>query len=100
MRTLIVCSMMVGLAFAETPIHQRKDNQQQRIANGVASGQLTARETARLERQEAGLNREIRRDRAANGGKLTPQQRRKINRQQNRLSRRIYVQKHDAQTRR
>jgi hypothetical protein len=37
-------------------INQRKENQQDRIANGVASGQLTAGETANLEKKESDLN--------------------------------------------
>ncbi len=80
-------------------IHGRKERQQQRIAQGVASGQLTAHETARLEGREAHLNREIRDMRASNGGTLTPAERARVERQQNRLSRSIYAQKHDAQTR-
>jgi hypothetical protein len=79
-------------------ISARKENQQDRIAQGVASGQLTPRETARLERQEAGLNREERGMREENGGTLTRGDRRLLNHQQNRLSREIYRQKHDAQT--
>jgi hypothetical protein len=84
-------------AAAETVIHQRKQNQQQRIGQGVKSGQLTPRETARLEHKEARINRETRRMRAANGGTLTPAQKAKVTRQQNRVSRDIYRQKHDAQ---
>ena len=80
-------------------IAKRKENQQQRIAQGVGSGQLTAGETARLERKEAGLNREIRGMRQVNGGTLTPQERALVNHQQNHLSRDIYRQKHDSQTR-
>jgi len=57
---------------------------------------LTPRETARLERKEARIQREIKRDRAANGGHLTPAEKAKINRQQNRVSREIYREKHDA----
>src|SRR5690349_6585328 len=77
-------------------IQKRKENQQDRIAQGVKSGELTAGETANLERKEARVNREIRRDRAKNGGTLTPKERRRINRQQNRLSRQIYRDKHNA----
>lgn len=66
------------------------------IAQGVQSGELTPRETARLERKEARVQREIRRDRAAHGGHLTPAEKARINRQQNRLSREIYREKHDA----
>ena len=83
----------------KTEIGQRKENQQDRIAQGVKSGQLTARETARLEGREAHINRETRAMRAANGGKLTPAEKAKVNRQQNRVSRSIYHQKHDAQHR-
>ena len=80
----------------EGSVKDRRDDQQQRIANGVQSGQLTAGETKRLETREAGLNREIKNDRAANGGKLTAQERRQVNRQQNNLSRSIYADKHNA----
>lgn len=76
---------------------RRQANQQARIAEGVRSGQLTPRETARLERKEARIRREIRRDRAANGGTLTPAQKARINRQENRVSRQIRREKHDAQ---
>jgi hypothetical protein len=79
-------------------IHQRKENQQDRIAQGVKSGQLTAGETAKLERQQRGINRETARDRAANDGKLTQAERRQINRRQNRASRNIYRKKHNART--
>ncbi len=80
-------------------IHNRQERQQQRIAQGVSSGQLTARETSRLEGREAHLNREIHDMRAANGGTLTPGERARLEHQQNRISRSIYAQKHDAQTR-
>src|SRR5581483_7257005 len=87
-----------GQAAAGTPekegrIQRRKENQQGRIAQGVASGQLTAGETANLEHKEAKVNREVRSDRNANGGALTPQERRQVNRQQNRLSKNIYRDK-------
>jgi hypothetical protein len=79
-------------------VAQRKENQQDRIAQGVQSGQLTAGETANLETKEAAINRETRADRAANGGKLTPAERQQINRQQNQVSRQIYQDKHNANT--
>jgi len=83
----------------KSEVGQRERNQQERIAQGVKSGQLNARETARLEGREAHINREVRRDRAANGGTLTQQERRLVNHQQNRNSKAIYRQKHDAQHR-
>jgi hypothetical protein len=79
-------------------IAQRKENQQDRIANGVQSGQLTAGETANLETKEAAINGETRADRAANGGKLTSAEKTQINGQQNKLSNQIYDDKHNAAT--
>jgi hypothetical protein len=79
-------------------IQQRKENQQDRIANGVQSGQLTAGETSNLESKEAAINGETRADRAANGGKLTGAEKQQINQQQNKLSNQIYQDKHNAAT--
>lgn len=79
-------------------IGQRRENQQDRIAQGVKSGQLTAGETARLENQQQGINREGRADRQANGGHLTGADRRAINQSQNRASRNIYAKKHNGRS--
>jgi hypothetical protein len=82
----------------DSRIAQRKENQQDRIANGVKSGQLTAGETANLETKEAAINGETRADRAANGGKLTSAEKTQINKQQNGVSKQIYQDKHNANT--
>ena len=82
----------------EGSVNDRRQDQQQRIANGVQSGQLTAGETKNLESREANLNREVKDDRQANGGKLTTQERQQVNRQQNNLSKSIYQDKHNANT--
>jgi hypothetical protein len=79
-------------------IAQRKENQQDRIAQGVKSGQLTAGETANLETKEAAINGETKADRAANGGKLTAAEKTQINKQQNGVSKQIYADKHNANT--
>jgi|HubBroStandDraft_6_1064221.scaffolds.fasta_scaffold22647_4 hypothetical protein len=78
---------------------KRAENQQQRIAQGVNSGELTAGESKNLENQEAGIHQEVSADRAANGGKMTPQERAKVNAQQNRLSKQIYKDKHNNKKR-
>ena len=80
---------------SDQEIAQRKENQQDRIAQGIKSGQLTAGEASNLERKEAGINREVRNDRAANGGKLTSAERRQVNRQKDRTSHAIYRKKHN-----
>ncbi len=77
-------------------IGQRKENQQDRIAQGVKSGQLTPGETAKLEKQQQGINRETAGMREANGGKLTAADRKAVNQQQNRASRNIYNKKHNG----
>lgn len=77
-------------------VGKRAENQQDRIAQGVKSGQVTAGEAAHLENNEAKINREVRNDRAANGGKLTAKERAQVNRQQNAQSRQIYRDKHNG----
>lgn len=80
----------------EGSVNDRKQDQQQRIANGVQSGQMTAGETKRVEARETNVNREVHADRTANGGKLTAQERQKVNQQQNNISHSIYRDKHNA----
>ena len=86
--------LLSGLSYADEKIHDRKENQQDRIAQGVKSGSLTPKQTAHLENREANLNKEIRTDRKANGGNLTNNQKAQVNRQQNHLSKSIYKDKH------
>jgi len=76
---------------------KRDVNQQRRIEQGVQSGQLTTRETARLEGGQA-------RDTAAQAragadGKVTAREQRRVQSAENRQSQHIYRQKHDAQKR-
>jgi hypothetical protein len=80
-------------------INQRKTDQQDRIAQGVKSGQLTAGETSHLERQEAGINKEERGMRAQDNGHLTKSDRSTLHKQQNQESRRIYRDKHNSKVR-
>lgn len=88
-------------AFAQTApatprVDQREANQEARIQNGVASGQLNAKETYRLEKQQARIN-QTEADAKADGT-VTKQERRKLHRMQDRASANIHNQKHDAQT--
>ena len=85
-------------AAAMSRVNTREANQQSHIANGVKSGQLAPRETSHLENREANINREVRTDRAANGGKLTSQERAQVNHQQNNTSKQIYNDKHNGNT--
>jgi len=64
-------------------VNGRRFNQQGRTAQGVASGRSTPTDTPNPENREANVNRQVRTERAANGGTLTPQERQQVNRQQN-----------------
>jgi hypothetical protein len=71
-------------------------SQQERIGQGVKSGQLTPRETTNLENKERAVNGEVRADRSANGGRLTGAERAQVNAQHQNLSKQIYTDKHNA----
>ena len=87
-------------AFAQTTstprIDQRQQNQQQRIDQGVKSGQLNEKEAARLEKGQARVQKME--DKAVADGKVTAKESRQIERAQDKQSRRIYREKHDKQT--
>jgi hypothetical protein len=74
---------------------QRQFNQHQRIAKGFRNGQLKARQTARLERQQRSIHHQMRVMRARHNGRLTPRDRRVLNHRQNVASRRIFRAKHN-----
>jgi hypothetical protein len=79
-------------------IDYRQEKQQHRIANGVNSGALTARERARLGAEQAAIRRMENRARA--DGVVTGHERARIHHAQNHASRDIYRQQHDRQVRR
>ncbi len=72
---------------------RRQQVQQRRIADGVASGELTPRETVGLERQQAGIERARRRMEA--DGVVTPKERARLHVRQDKASRDIYRAKHN-----
>ena len=76
----------------------REANQDQRIASGLRSGQMTSGEAARAERTQSNIDQQVHNDRVANGGTLTNQERQQVNREQNGASRQIYDMKHNGNT--
>ena len=76
----------------------REANQDQRIANGLRSGQMTSGEAARAEQTQSNIDQQVHNDREANGGTLTQQERQQINGEQNAASRQIYDEKHNSNT--
>jgi CRISPR/Cas system-associated endoribonuclease Cas2 len=79
-------------------VNKREQNQQNRIGNGVKSGQLTPGETRRLEHGEQRLQNNEKKDMAKDNGHLTKQDQRQLNREANHMSKRIYKDKHNAKT--
>ncbi len=104
--SLIFAALFVvgGLAvsdFAQTKsrpysINHREQRQQTRIRHGIRSGELTARETYRLEKQQAQLRRTEARYRRSGEG-LTWREKYKLQHQLNKSSRNIHGQKNDRQ---
>src|SRR5947208_13302229 len=86
--TAIAAALFCGSAFAQTGTVQRDVNQQERIEQGLKSGQLTTREAARLEREEAKVERD--QARALRDGTLSPAEKARLAREQNKVSRDIY----------
>ena len=92
-KSFILTAAMAGLmlpaaaqttpATAPATINQRKENQQDRIANGIQSGQLTAGETRNLEKKESEMNQEEHDMRKLDNGHLTAADRATLNQQQN-----------------
>lgn len=107
MKKLILATSLALLtvsAFAQTPdatatpaFDQRQANQERRIDQGAASGQLTQREAARLDAGQDRLQRIE--DRTKADGVVTKQERARLQQAENVQSRHIYRQKHDRQRR-
>lgn len=76
--------------------HEQK-KEHHRIKQGVASGELTRKEAAHLQMEQAKIRSDKREAKA--DGVVTPAERANIKAEQKRASRRIYVQKHDGQQR-
>ncbi len=74
---------------------QRNVDQQQRIEDGLKSGQLNTHEAAKLEQGEAKIDRME--SNAAKNGNVSAAEAARIQKAQNHQSKAIYAQKHDAQ---
>lgn len=109
MKGIVVGALILSLGLAESVlsasatlpvaeagvVKNREVRQQKRIGQGVRSGELTARETAKLEREQAKIGAD--RQKALADGTMTKKEKAKLTREQNRASRHIYRQKHNAQ---
>jgi hypothetical protein len=94
----VIISVALPLMGLAQGINQRQDNQRARIRQGVRSGELTRREAGRLQARQARIRVNEAYARRS-GGEFTARERARIQRQQDRSSRQIYRQKHDRQDR-
>jgi len=78
-------------------VNARQARQHARIEQGIASGELTRHEAARLKTEERAIRAEERAFKS--DGNLTRNERRQLERDLDRANRDIYREKHDAQVR-
>ena len=103
--TTAVLLGLAGLTAAQAVVNDthtprvdaRQARQQARIADGVASGALTAPEAHHLRHQQRHIRQAERHAKA--DGVVTAQERKRLARMQHHASRSIQRQKHDAQVR-
>jgi hypothetical protein len=96
---LIAASLLTTAAWAQTPAEQdqqRDVNQQQRIEQGLKSGQLSTKEAGSLERQQQRIDKMEAHD--MKNGAITPAEQARLNAAQNRASNNIYADKHNGVT--
>lgn len=94
---LAVVSLSAAAGALTPGLDRRKARQQQRIDEGIASGQLTDREVLQLRRGQDELWRAERA--AKSDGKITPQERKRLRRLQDKQDHRIAREKHDRERR-
>ena len=83
-----------ALAQTKTPrATKRQINQQERIHQGVKSGELTKGETIRLEKQQKKIQKD--KVKAKSDGIVTKKERAKLQAEENRASRNIHRKKHN-----
>jgi hypothetical protein len=95
---LSVATVLSGSAFADTVAEkdqQRDVNQQQRIEQGLQSGELSTKEAGRLEREQQHVDRMQAHD--LKDGHMSAAEQLRLDKAQNAASADIYKQKHDAQ---
>ena len=104
MKLFGICSLMMAAsvlsatAWADGVVardEQRDVNQQERIEQGLKSGELTTKEAGQLERDETRIDKMEAQD--LKDGKMTAAEQARLKAAENQASKDIYSQKHDAQ---
>lgn len=98
---LLLGAMALPIAAQASPnnVNARFRNQENRIHNGVRTGQLTRGEYARVQSREIRLRRQEAYDRLHNNGRLTAGEHARLERRENADSRTIYRLKHNDRVR-
>jgi hypothetical protein len=104
MKTTAVCLGVIATGFLSTAVlaqtvqqdQQRDVNQQQRIEQGLQSGQLSTREAGQLERQQQHVDKMEAHD--LRNGSISPSEQARLNAAQNRASADIAADKHNVVT--
>src|SRR6476659_3442514 len=94
----LISAAIIAPAAAQTAtpgVDKRQANQEARIQQGVQSGQLTAKDTAKLEKGQAKV--QAKEDKAKADGVVTAKERAKLAKAQKKQSKKIYKEKHDKQ---
>lgn len=96
---LLAMSVLSSAAWAQTTAEQdqqRNVNQQQRIEQGLQSGQLSTKEAGSLEHQQQHIDNMESRD--LKNGSISPSEQSRLNAAQNRESGAVYADKHNGVT--
>jgi hypothetical protein len=95
---VVVAGILSTAALAQTvqQDQQRDVNQQQRIEQGLQSGQLSTREAGQLEREQQHVDKMEARD--LRNGSISPAEQARLNAAENKASRDIYADKHNGVT--
>src|SRR5580658_6325340 len=96
---LLAMSVLTTAASAQTAAEQEQQrdvNQQQRIEQGLQSGQLSTKEAGSLERDEQHVDHMEAHD--LKNGSISPAEQARLNAAENKTSNAIYADKHNATT--
>jgi hypothetical protein len=108
-KSLVIAGLLATLAvsgFAQAPaaakdstwskehprraeVNERLENQNRRIKDEVAEGEMSKAKAARLHREDRQIRQEERDMAAQNGGHITKQEQKTLNQQENKVSRQI-----------
>ena len=94
---LIALPLAAAAGTRDPGVNQRQHNQQHRIQQGVKSGELTRTEANALRTDQRSIRQEERQYKS--DGILTRAERKDLHQDLNAVSRNLYNEKHDADTR-